>query len=108
MADFPMPDLSNLTEEERRQIEDVINRQKHEEAKDKEVVQSVAPFLIYKKNTSTLLVNRHLFLQTQSQQPYFLQQNTTTLSFSILESSAYRFCCVDLNLTIKIMNKFVN
>jgi hypothetical protein len=39
MADFAMPDLSNLTEEERRQIEDVINRQKHEEAKDKEVVQ---------------------------------------------------------------------
>ncbi|OQV23161.1 Regulating synaptic membrane exocytosis protein 2 [Hypsibius exemplaris] len=42
MADMPMPDLSNLTEEERRQIEEVINRQKHEEAKDKEVVQNLA------------------------------------------------------------------
>lgn len=38
MADVPMPDLSHLTEEERRQIEQVLQRQKHEEEKDKEVI----------------------------------------------------------------------
>lgn len=36
----PMPDLSHLTEEERKIIESVINRQREEEEKEAEILRS--------------------------------------------------------------------
>lgn len=42
-----MPDLSHLTEEERKVIEDVLRRQREEEEREQEVIRSAGCFVLF-------------------------------------------------------------